>query len=70
VIDAVVLDEDERAVIECLRKMRKHGYGRIEIVVVSDEIERITPSPVFNKRAGDFARIGDFSVAVGVGLDK
>lgn len=68
VIEAVPLDEDERAVIECLRGMRRHGYGRIEIAVVGEEIKSITPSPVFNRKAGDFARIGGFFDAVGTGV--
>jgi len=57
--------EEEQSVLNCLRAMCKHGYGRIEIVVVGDKIDRITPSPVFSKKAGDFALIGEFSAAVG-----
>ncbi len=65
VTEAISLDENERAVIECLRSVRSHGYGRIEIVVEGGEIDRIAPAPMFKRKAGDFARIGGFFDAIG-----
>ncbi len=50
----IQLDTDEYAVISQLRMLCKHGFGKMEVVVVQHKVEAIYPTPSIKRP--DFAK--------------